>query len=138
MSSRPGGILGDPRFMDEARRWHGILARLEREHDDRAEAVIATDLRGIVVYWNRSAERLYLWSRDEVIGHDVTDLTVGPEDEAVADRIMNALRASGRWEGDFWVRRKDGSRVLAHVTDSMDPDEDGVPSILVGVSRPAD
>jgi PAS domain S-box-containing protein len=135
--SPPGRILDDPRFLDEALRWQRILARLDAEHDERADAVIATDLRGIVVYWNAAAERLYGWSRDEVIGHAITELTVGPEDEQVAERVMTALRDAGRWEGDFWVRRKDGTRFLAHVADSMEPDAEGAPAVLVGVSRPA-
>jgi PAS domain S-box-containing protein len=42
-------------------------------------AVIATDLRGRVTHWNEYAERLYGWSREETLGRDVRDLTVGPE-----------------------------------------------------------
>jgi PAS domain-containing protein len=29
-------------------------------------AVIATDLNGYIIYWNRAAERFYGWSADEV------------------------------------------------------------------------
>ena len=72
-----------------------------------------------------------------MIGHEITELTVGPEDEGVAERILQSLRQTGKWEGDFWVRRRDGSRFLAHVADTMVPDEEGAPAVLVGISQPA-
>ena len=32
--------------------------------------------------------------------------------------IMARVRATGGWEGEFWVRRKDGKVFLAHVLDA--------------------
>ena len=36
--------------------------------DAVAHAVIATDLEGTVLYWNRVAEELYGWSASEIVG----------------------------------------------------------------------
>ena len=71
-------------------------------------AVIATDLAGTVTHWSAGAERLYGLFRTEVIGRPITELTVGPEDAQVAENIMDCVRRTGRWEGEFWVRRRDG------------------------------
>jgi len=97
-------------------------------------AVIATDLVGTVTHWSDGAERLYGWSRTEVIGRPITELTVGPEDTQVAENIMESVRRTGRWEGDFWVRRRDHSAFLAHVREAIIADELGTPIGLVGVS----
>jgi PAS domain S-box-containing protein len=97
-------------------------------------AVIVTDLSGIVTHWNAGAERLYGWSRPEVLGRPITELTVGPEDETVAEAIMQSVRESGRWEGEFWVRGKGGLRFLAHVREAITSDEHGTPIGLIGVS----
>jgi PAS domain S-box-containing protein len=97
-------------------------------------AVIATDLAGTVTDWSAGAERLYGWSRTEVIGRPITELTVGPEDTQVAENIMDCVRQTGRWEGEFWVRRKDGTAFLAHVREAMIADKHGTLIGLVGVS----
>jgi len=97
-------------------------------------AVIATDLAGTVTHWSGGAERLYGWSRPEVIGRPITELTVGPEDAQVAENIMDCVRRTGRWEGEFWVTRHDGSRFLAYVRDVVVLDDDGRPLGLVGIS----
>ena len=40
-------------------------------------------------------------------------------ESGVGGRIMEILVSGQRWEGDFEVRRKDGSGVLVHVSDSL-------------------
>jgi dihydrolipoamide dehydrogenase len=40
------------------------------------EAVIVTDPQGTVVYWNRAAERLYGYGREEVVGRSILEVTV--------------------------------------------------------------
>src|SRR5215208_1448548 len=97
-------------------------------------AVIATDVRGKVTHWNEHAEKLYGWSREEALGRDITELTVSPAELTAAEEIMKALRMGGTWEGEFVVRRKDGSTFPAHVTDSLIQDPEGRPVGMVGVS----
>jgi PAS domain S-box-containing protein len=97
-------------------------------------AMIATDLQGVVRLWNRQAERLYGWQRHEVVGRMITELTVGPEDSEVADNIMRAVRQRGSWEGEFWVRRRDGTRFLAYVQDAVVRNGQGAAIGMVGLS----
>jgi PAS domain S-box-containing protein len=111
-----------------------IRAVLEHHFDDIDVAVIATDLLGTVAYWNSEAEQLYGWRAEEVLGRPITEATVGPEDDEVAERIMATVRASGRWEGDFIVHRKDGSTFLARVINTIIENRDGRAVGLVGVS----
>jgi PAS domain S-box-containing protein len=42
----------------------------------RAHAVIATDVAGVIVYWNAIAETLYGWTSEEAVGRTVPELTV--------------------------------------------------------------
>jgi PAS domain S-box-containing protein len=98
-------------------------------------AVIATDMQGTVTHWNEHAERLYGWSREEALGRRITELTVGAgEAEPLAEEIMRRVRAGKTWEGEFAVRRKDGSAFPAHVTDSLIRDAEGRAVGIVGVS----
>ena len=99
------------------------------------EAVIATDLSGIVIHWNREAHRLYGWSPAEVAGRSITELTVQPDDEALARHILATVRRHGAWEGGFEVRRRDQTSFQAHVRNTIIEDGFGAPAGFVGSSR---
>ena len=97
------------------------------------QAVITTDLDGVVLYWNRAAQELYGWTPQEAIGRNIASLTVPEVAQQVAADIMVALREGVPWSGGFSVRRKDGSRFPALVTDSGIY-RDGTLIGIVGVS----
>lgn len=82
------------------------------------QAVITTDPEGVVIYWNRAAQDLYGWTPEEAVGRNIASLTVPEVAQEVAADIMAALRDGVPWSGGFPVRRKDGSRFPALVTDS--------------------
>lgn len=82
------------------------------------QAVITTDLDGVVVAWNPAAEAMYGWTADEAVGRNIVSLCVPDMAQEVAAEIMAALREGVPWSGGFPVRRKDGSRFPALVTDA--------------------
>jgi PAS domain S-box-containing protein len=98
------------------------------------QAVIATDLDGKVVYWNRFAEKLYGWTMDEVLGRHILDVTPTADSRASAAEILAQLEKGESWAGEFMVRHKDGRWFPVHVTDSPVCDENGVLVAIVGVS----
>ena len=101
--------------------------------DAIGQAVITTDVQGVVVYWNRAAQDLYGWTPGEAVGRNIAALTVPEVAQDVAADIMAALRDGVAWSGGFPVRRKDGSRFPALVTDSGIY-HDGTLVGIVGVS----
>jgi PAS domain S-box-containing protein len=121
------GVDGHLRTLDAPQQWP------ESEHPLQ-HAVIATDLAGTVMRWNAQAERLYGWAADEVMGKPITDLTVGPQEQEVAEKIMESVRRDGHWEGDFDVCRKDGTHFRAFVRDTLMHDREGNPTGLLGMS----
>ena len=92
-------------------------------------AVIATDPDGRIVLWNTAAESLYGWAASDVLGRDVSEVTVPRMSQAVASEIMDALRKGVPWSGGFLVQRKDGVLFPALVIDAGVYHEDA----LVGV-----
>jgi PAS domain S-box-containing protein len=102
--------------------------------DQVQAAVIATDMDGVVTHWSAHAERLYGFSREETLGRNISELTVGPTKAGLANEIMERLRSGETWEGEFTVRRKDGSTFPAYVIDSLIYDSRGREIGIVGVS----
>ena len=112
----------------------GITDIAARHFDHSHQAAIATDVRGYVTYWNDAARQLYGWTRDEVLGRPISELTVGPEHERVARDIMDIVLQTGFWAGEFDVRHEDGTQFRAFVRDYLVKDPDGQPTGLLGVS----
>ncbi|MDQ3711451.1 MAG: PAS domain S-box protein [Acidobacteriota bacterium] len=82
------------------------------------QSVFATDLGGIVIYWNRVAEQLYGWLAEEAIGRNVLELTTPKPSIRQAAEIMTRLRQGKSWTGEFIMQRKDGTTFPAQITNS--------------------
>jgi diguanylate cyclase (GGDEF)-like protein/PAS domain S-box-containing protein len=102
--------------------------------DAVGQSVIATDLEGKVLYWNRAAEELYGWSSEEALGHRLRDLTLSEELLDQAEVVASHLRAGRTWSGETLLRRKDGSHVSVLGTATPFFDDRGNPAGMIGVS----
>ena len=100
-----------------------IVQQRAQAVDDPGTAVIATDVNGRILYWNRAAEELYGWTRAEVIGLNIVDVTPDSLAQPEAAEVMKILRSAESWSGTFRVRDKAGVTFTVQVTDSpvLDP-----------------
>src|SRR4029077_3608089 len=74
---KPEGAAQGVRAIDETEERERVITALERQagllelaHD----AIIVRDLAGRILYWNRGAEELYGWTREQAIGRLSHDL----------------------------------------------------------------
>lgn len=89
-------------------------------------AIYMLDPAGHVISWNPGAERFKGYSEREVLGRHFSSFYT-PEDRE-RGRPETALRIAteqGRFEGEGWRQRKDGSRFWAHVVIDTIRDEHG-------------
>jgi PAS domain S-box-containing protein len=129
-----GGIVVHSRDITE-RVQHEERIRVQAELLDAVgQAVIATDLDGMVTYWNQAAERLYGWRRAEALGRPILELTPVSGGLERADEILEALRAGKTFTGEVEIQRRDGSTIMAEVTDSPIRDEHGQVAGIIGIS----
>jgi two-component system sensor kinase FixL len=95
---------------------------LELTHD----AILVRDMNDTIAYWNRGAEELYGWSRDEAIGRRAAEL-LRTRFPAPPDAIGAALLKQARWEGELVHTAKDGRQIVAASRWSLQRDKDGRP-----------
>lgn len=123
------GVLMDvterKRVEEDRRRQAQILDQI---HD----AVVCTDLHGVVTSWNRGAERLHGYRADEMIGQPVSRLYLEHERTTRFAEVVEAMRTCGEFETEVQLQRKDGSVVDAHLSLSLIRDERGNPIGTVG------
>ena len=108
---------------------------LAQEVDVADRAVIATDAEGRIIYWGEGAERLFGWTKGEVLGTNVLDITPSDMSLDEAREIMRTLHAGDPWSGEFVVRTKSGARFTVRVTDIPVHDNAGRLQGIVGISR---
>ena len=95
---------------------------LDLTHD----TIFVRDLNDVITYWNRGAEELYGWTRDEAIGqvsHQFMKTTFPEPLEAITAELFR----TGRWEGELIHTKRDGTRVTAASRWSLQQDERGRP-----------
>ncbi len=102
-----------------------VVRRLAAVVESSADAIFSKDLDGTIRTWNRGAERLYGYSRDEVVGRSVKMLV--PEDRADEWTEVMAMLARGEHVEQLETERirKDGRRVAVELTISPIRDRDG-------------
>lgn len=92
----------------------------------RDYAIYMLDANGRVATWNDGAAALKQYSAEEVIGRHFS-LFHRPEDRAsgLAERMMREALDMGRYEGEGWRVRKDGTKFYADVVLSPIRDAQG-------------
>ncbi|WP_309083709.1 PAS domain S-box protein [Chelativorans sp.] len=79
-------------------------------------AIYMLDASGIVVNWNTGAERLKGYTADEVVGQHFSRFYTSEERaKGMPVRVLETAAREGRFEGEGWRVRKDGSRFWASV-----------------------
>ena len=99
---------------------------LEITHD----AVIVRDMNDVIRFWNRGAEFLYGWPRDEAVGKVLYELLRTEFPAPLAD-IKTALLRNDRWEGELVDTKRDGIDVVVASRWSVQRDSAGRPVAIL-------
>jgi PAS domain S-box-containing protein len=99
------------------------------------QAVIATDVRGMITYWNPAAEKLYGWKAKEALGRNVVETVASLETKEQGDEIITHLLRGETWSGEFWVQRFDKTIFPARVFDAPLLDSSGTLIGIIGISH---
>ncbi|MEL6846083.1 MAG: PAS domain-containing protein, partial [Bacteroidota bacterium] len=100
-----------------------------------SQSVIFFDTDWRVKYWNKGAEQLFGWKREEVMDAilpegAITSLSTATERE----RLIQGLVKGKSWKGEFLVRHKDGHEFYALVANNPVKDDQGKIMGYIGVS----
>jgi len=98
------------------------------------QSAIATNLEGVVNYWNKTAENMYGWKAEETIGKNIINLTPLETNQEEANNILDVLRKGQTWTGEFYVKRKDGTNFPVRISNSPIYDENNNLSGIIGIS----
>ena len=122
-------IISDISAHKEAEEASRLLAAIVESSDD---AIASKDLNGVITSWNQSAERLFGYKAEEIIGKPVT-LIIPPELHQDEPMILAKIRRGERIEHFETVRiTKTGEHIDVSLTISPVKDADGK---IVGAAK---
>lgn len=99
--------------------------------DNAQDAIVVRDLDDTVLFWNKSAERIYGWPKEEVIGRSLKS-EVYKNSLREYEEAKRTIVNQGEWQGELRQLTKDGKDIIVEGRWTLVRDEQGQPkSILV-------
>ena len=96
-------------------------------------AIYMLDPKGFVTSWNAGAERIKGFQTEEIVGkHFSTFYTEEDREAGMPRKVLETARCEGKYSGEGWRVRKDGSRFWASVVVDRINDEKGK---LIGFAK---
>jgi two-component system, chemotaxis family, CheB/CheR fusion protein len=121
-------LLGIDDITDRKRT--ALMAEQARLLDLSNDAIIVCDWSNRIGYWNKGAEALYGYPRDEAIGKVFHELSPAEFPEP-RDQIFAKLERDGHWSGEIVKTRRDGQRVTVATRWTLARDAQGRPSSIL-------
>ncbi|MFO8099813.1 MAG: response regulator [Salinibacter sp.] len=76
--------------------------------DKARDAILAYDLDGEIVYWNKGAERLTGWAADDILGERAHECLYDPDQQDKLKQCHETMMEDGEWTGELRMRTADG------------------------------
>ncbi|HEY9295833.1 MAG TPA: PAS domain S-box protein, partial [Phormidium sp.] len=75
------------------------------------DAILVRDLNHHILFWNKGAERLYGWKKEEVLGKCANNLLY-LETPLLKENIYQTVFSKGEWHGELQHITKDGKEIV--------------------------
>ncbi|MBW2059363.1 MAG: PAS domain S-box protein [Deltaproteobacteria bacterium] len=89
------------------------------------DAILTTDVDGMVTLWSQSSEKMFGYPREVIVGKSVEILFASDTDPSLLAYMRKGGDSEDRWEGEVSFRQKDGSSFDGWCVTTKLLDEDG-------------
>ncbi len=101
--------------------------------DKAQDAIMVRDLQDHILYWNKSAERLYGWTAAETKGRSGADLLYR-DDRTHYQAAREATLTTGEWMGELQHWSKDGRPITVEARWTLIHDDSGQPRSILTIN----
>lgn len=103
---------------------------LELAHD----AILVRDLESRITFWNRGAERMYGWPREEALGQ-ITHIFLQTAFPRSFEAAEAELRGGGYFEGELIHTTRDGLQIVVGSRQVLQRDQHGKPIAILEINN---
>ena len=100
--------------------------------DEAHDAIMVRDLKGHLLFWNKGAERLYGWTREEVLGRKTSELLY-PHPEKFEESNRLTL-SQGEWFGEIQQLTRDKRELTIDARWTVINDRAGQPKSILAIN----
>jgi PAS domain S-box-containing protein len=127
------GIIINSRDITERKQAEEQIREQAALLDKAQDAIIVYDLDTRIGFWNKSAERLYGWMADEVMGLRVDDVLNRADSRAAEEARAQALH-TGEWNGELQQETKAAKLIIVESRLTLVTDADGKPKSMLVIN----
>ncbi|WP_013334638.1 PAS domain S-box protein [Gloeothece verrucosa] len=98
------------------------------------EAIIALNINRKIIYWNRGAERLYGWTKEEALGQKIESM-LQTQFPISLEAAHQTIIEQEYWEGELLHIRRDGQPLIVESRQVLQRDSKGNPEIILETNR---
>lgn len=115
-------VCGGISWLDSRRAAQSVVAKQANRLLDlmlggsSGHAIFTVDEHGYITIWNCGATDTLGWSAEQATGRHFSIFLTLPEAHPVAMNQLEQARETGRFVGEAWQKRADGSEFIAHLT----------------------
>ncbi|HEY3204553.1 MAG TPA: PAS domain S-box protein, partial [Thermoanaerobaculia bacterium] len=111
------------------------VRRQARAFEHISDGVVLMNLEGKIVDWNPGAEKMFGYSKEEMLGRTPSTLAPPEQAEDLTRTMLDGMRKQGRWTGEVRFLRKDGAPGVCDMVVVPLADQFGRTLAALGVSR---
>jgi PAS domain S-box-containing protein len=102
--------------------------------DTARDAILAYDMDGQIVYWNKGAERLTGWSKKDILGEWAHECLYDPDQEDKLQQCHDTMMDEGEWKGELRMRTADGDERIVESRWTLVRDAAGDPKQVLVIN----
>jgi PAS domain S-box-containing protein len=100
--------------------------------DKARDAILVRDLEGNILFWNKGAERMYGWTRQEIVGRNMGALCYA--NPKIFEEANELVIGQGEWHGELQHLTKDGHGITIEARWTLIRDNDGQPKSVLAIN----
>lgn len=97
------------------------------------DGILIRDQTGCILYTNEAFQRMFGYSKEEIIGRNFLSFFPQENHDAIKQEILPLLHRLGEWRGEVEAQQKDGTRFPVSIAASCLKDEQGRPNAYVSI-----
>jgi PAS domain S-box-containing protein len=126
------GIIGISRNITERKQAENKIREQATLLDKAQDAIVVRDLEHRILYWNRSAERLYGWTAQEAVGRSIKELLY--QDPAPFLAACKEALEKGEWVGEIQQYNRDGKSLTIEGRWTLVRDDQSSPHCILAIN----
>src|ERR1700677_3892312 len=130
-----GEIIGSSRILRDLTEFNRVKRQIEEQAallERTQDAILILDLDGRILFWNRAAERIYGYGRQEAVGREASEFIYA--DSGKFREVTALTLKKGEWNGELRHFAKDRQELVIDCRRSLLHDKDGRAKSILSIN----